>query len=90
MELSKVESCVSRLKAHAGDQNEMECLESVIDLINKQKPSVPIVSRKGELICPTCGQPLHPTMWCDCGQLIDWSKDEVTLPTDIVKIKGVA
>lgn len=90
MELAMIESCVNRLRSHAGDQKEMECLENVLGLINKQKASVPIVSRKGELICPTCGQPLHPTLWCDCGQLIDWSQDEVELPTDIVKIKGVA
>lgn len=90
MDLTSVESCINRLKSHANDKKEMECLESVICLINKQRASIPIVSRKGELICPTCGQPLHSALWCDCGQLIDWSQDEVNLPTDIVKIKGVA
>lgn len=90
MELNELENCVNRFKAHANDRTELECLEEIQTLIDKQKPVIPIVDRKGQLICPHCGNPLHSAMWCDCGQLIDWSQDEVTLPSDIVKIKVVA
>lgn len=90
MELEKVEGVVYRLRTNASDKTDMEAMESVIQLIQKQKAMKPIVNRKGELVCPTCGQPLHPVKWCDCGQLIDWSEDKVELPTEIVKIEGLA
>lgn len=89
MELEKIESTVYRLCSNADNKTDMECLECVKTLLNKQKPMKPIVSRNGSLICPTCGEPLHPTKWCDCGQLIDWSDDEVELPTEIVMIPAV-
>lgn len=89
MEIKEVEGVVYRLCSNANNKSDMESLEYVKDLLNKQKPKKPIVSRDGSLICPTCGQPLHPTKWCDCGQLIDWSDDEVNLPTEIVMIPAV-
>lgn len=90
MELKDIEGVVSRLYSNSSDKSQMEAMDGVMALIKKQKPIIPDVSRKGELVCPTCGMPLHPVKWCDCGQLIDWSQDEVELPTEIVKIKGVA
>lgn len=90
MEIKEMESVVQRMRANANDRTQMDAMESVIALIHKQKAVIPIVNRKGELICPTCQRPLHPVKWCDCGQLIDWSEDDVEMPTAIVTIKGVA
>lgn len=90
MEIKEVEGIVSRLYTNSTDRTQKDAMENVLALIHKQKATIPVVNRKGELICPTCGKPLHPVLWCDCGQLIDWSEDDVALPTEIVKIKGVA
>lgn len=90
MELKNVRDVVSRLKSNSKDKDQMEAMESVLALIDKQVAIIPDVNRQGELVCPTCNRPLHPVKWCDCGQLIDWSEDGVETPTEIVHIRAIS